>query len=181
MKSIVCNIRNSLVLFFFFVFMFSQYAFCSDTNPPISMVKDFYQAYLNDEQKSSTEIISRYVSNNLSKNIDYSLKCNYDTDDSIGAPALGEVCAQKRDCKESKGSYICNWGGFWIESDVDYFTKSQDVYPSWKRYIKVILVSQTNKKSVLGVSLGAGSESVMRLKVTLKLNGNEWKIISVTE
>lgn len=158
-----------------------QSALNSDLNSPVSIVKDFYQHYLNDDHGNSAEIIARYVSDELAKNINYSLKCNYDEDDSSATPALTKICAQKRECKENKGSYICDWSGFWIESDVDYFTKSQDVYPSWKKKIKFVMLSQTNIQAVVGVSLGDGSDPVMKLQVTLDQNNNKWKIISVTE
>lgn len=80
-----------------------------------------------------------------------------------------------------KGRYICNWHGAWVDTDVDYFTKSQDVYPSWKASISTFDVYQKENDSSVNVILGAGSEPKVTFNVVLEKIDRKWKITSVTE
>ena len=107
--------------------------------------------------------------------------CNYDSDDSISESELAKKCAQKHECKQDKGNYICDWYGIWVETDVNYFTKSQDVFLSWRTNINTFDVTQKGSDSLVGVILGDGSEPKARFKVSLKKDNGNWKIISVTE
>ena len=52
-------------------------------------------------------------------------------------------------------------------ADVDYFIKSQDIYPSRGKDIKAVAISQSDSESVIEVSLGAGP--VMNIRVKIKL------------
>ncbi|WBU50070.1 DUF3828 domain-containing protein [Kosakonia pseudosacchari] len=78
-----------------------------------------------------------------------------------------------------KGRYICNWHSDWVNTDVDYFTKSQDIYPSWKASISTFDVSQKENDSSVNVILGAGFEP--KFKVMLERIDGKRKITSVTE
>ena len=86
----------------------------------------------------------------------------------MSAEELEGKCSQKRECKQFKGRYICNWHGAWVDTDVDYFTKSQDVYPSWKASISTFDVYQKENDSSVNVILGAGSEPKVKFNVVLE-------------
>lgn len=109
------------------------------------------------------------------------MMCNYDSDDSVSAEEREGKCSQNRECKQFKERYICNWHGAWVDTDVDYFTKSQDVYPSWKVSISTFDVYQKKNDSSVNVILGADSEPKVKFKVVLERIDGEWKITSVTE
>ncbi len=179
MNSFVFNIRNNAL--FLAVFMFPPLALASEIASPESTVIGFYKAYLSDDIQDNDAIISKYISDKLMKSINDSAMCNYDTDDSISAPELEKLCSKKRECKEYKGNYLCDWYGVWIENDINYFTKSQDVYPSWQTHIKTSTVIQKEQESVINVVLGDGKEPTNTLKVTLTKNDTDWKIINVTQ
>ncbi|WP_232922141.1 DUF3828 domain-containing protein [Buttiauxella sp. S04-F03] len=179
MCSLVSNIRNAII--FIFVFMFSQLAFATGNTVTENTVINFYKAYLSDDSANDSSIVSKYVYDELMKSINDSSMCNYDSDDSVSAADLDKLCAKKQECKEYKGNYLCDWYGVWVESDVNYFTKSQDVYPSWKSSIKTSTVRQDAQQSVIDVVLGEGTETSNSLQVTLKEDGDDWKISSVTE
>lgn len=109
--------------------------------------------------------------------------CNYDYDDSVSVSVseLEKKCSKKHECKQYKGNYICEWDGVWIESDINYFTKSQDVYPSWKLNIKTSTITNDGSKSVVEVVLGSDSEPKNILKISLRKINTDWKIVGVTE
>lgn len=136
---------------------------------------------LSDNTKNKGEIISKYASDNLVKSIKYSTMCNYDSDDSVSESDLQKICSAKRECKEYKGNYLCNWYSVWIESDINYFTKSQEDYPSWSNRIKTRIVTQEENDSVIAVVLGEGKETSVPLRVSVKKINNQWKITGVTE
>ena len=115
------------------------------------------------------------------KSINDSMMCNYDSDDSVLAEELEGKCSQKHECKQFKERYICNWHGVWVDTDVDYFTKSQDIYPSWRENISTFDVFQKENDSSVNVILGAGSEPKVKFKVMLKIIDEKWKITSVSE
>lgn len=179
MNSLDFSFRN--VCLFILVFLVSHFSLAIDLNGPESIVNDFYKAYLNDSSVNNEALIRKYVSKKLIKSINDSSICNYDTDDSISDSELEKKCFQKHECKGNKGNYICDWYGVWIESDVNYFTKSQDIYPSWKSNIKTTIVFQKNKESLISLVLGDGSVATNKLMVELKQETDGWKIISVTE
>ena len=142
---------------------------------------NFYSEYLKNDTESNDALVKKYVSDQLLNSITDSTMCNYDSDDSVSASELEKKCSQKHECKQYKGNYICDWDGVWIESDVNYFTKSQDVYPSWKLNIKTSTITNDGSNSVVGVVLGNNSEPKNTLKVSLKKINTDWKITGVTE
>lgn len=148
---------------------------------PEHIVGTFYKSYLSDDSGHNKTLIKEYVSDSLLKSITDSSRCNYDSDDSMSEVELQKICGQKHLCKQYKGNYICDWYGIGIESDVNYFTKSQDVYPSWQSNIEAKVISQTVKKATVKVRLGNGSEPILNLIVTLKQDPDAWKITSVAE
>ncbi|MCM7171043.1 DUF3828 domain-containing protein [Enterobacter cloacae] len=174
---------NNLFYVFIYAFLFtcSRIAFAAEPTNPEDIVHDFYSEYLKDYSKNNDALIKNYVSDQLMDSIADSTMCNYDSDDSISASELEKKCSQKHECKQYKGNYVCDWYGVWIESDVNYFTKSQDIYPSWKLNIKTNTITDNGSKSVVGVVLGDDSESKNTLRVSLKKINTSWKIISVTE
>ena len=109
------------------------------------------------------------------------MMCKYDSDDSVSAEELEGKCSQKHECKQFKERYICNWHGVQVDPDVDYFTKSQDIYPSWRANISAVDVFQKENDSSVNVILGAGSEPKVKFKVMLKIIDEKWKITSVSE
>ncbi|HFT9547602.1 TPA: hypothetical protein ACGTAX_004789, partial [Escherichia coli] len=68
-----------------------------------------------------------------------------------------------------------------VDTDVDYFTKSQDIYPSWRANIRTFDVFQKENDSSVNVILGAGSEPKVKFKVMLKIIDEKWKITSISE
>ncbi|MEG1111089.1 MAG: DUF3828 domain-containing protein [Hafnia sp.] len=159
----------------------SHLAFAAESINPEVIVHDFYSEYLKNGTESNEALVKKYVSDQLLNSITDSTMCNYDSDDSVSASELEKKCSQKHECKQYKGNYICDWGGVWIESDVNYFTKSQDIYPSWKLNIKTSTITNDGSKSVVGVVLGNNSEPKNTLKVSLKKINTDWKITGVTE
>lgn len=172
-------------IFHAFIYAFlltcSHAALSAESTNPADIVHDFYSEYLKDDTGNNDAIIKKYVSDQLMNSITDSTMCNYDSDDSVSASELEKKCSQKHECKQYKGNYICDWYGVWVESDVNYFTKSQDTYPSWKLNIKTNTITENGSKSVVGVVLGDDSEPKNTLNVSLKKIDSSWKIISVTE
>ncbi|AWV26918.1 hypothetical protein CD187_12075 [Citrobacter youngae] len=159
----------------------SHLAFAAESKKPEVIVHNFYSEYLKNDTESNDALVKKYVSDQLLNSITDSTMCNYDSDDSVSASELEKKCSQKHECKQYKGNYICDWDGVWIESDVNYFTKSQDVYPSWKLNIKTSTITNDGSNSVVGVVLGNNSEPKNTLKVSLKKINTDWKITGVTE
>lgn len=168
---------------FFYAFLLtcSHVALSAESIKPADIVHNFYSEYLKDDTGSNNAIIKKYVSGQLMNSITDSIMCNYDSDDSVSTSELEKKCSQKHECKQYKGNYICDWYGVWVESDVNYFTKSQETYPSWKLNIKTSTITENGNKSVVGVVLGDDSEPKNSLHVFLKKIDSSWKIISVTE
>lgn len=179
MSRITFDFRNTL--FFVSMFMFPLFSLANSFTGPENTADNFYKAYLNSDSVDNAALISKFVSNELMKSINDSIMCNYDSDDSVSATELEKICSQKNECKEYKSNYICDWYGIWVESDVNYFTKSQDVYPSWKSNIKTNVILKKGKESVVGVILGGGADPTKNLRVTLKQKNDGWRIVSVTE
>jgi hypothetical protein len=179
MKSLTHKIRIACV--FLFSLSFSNISLAYESKSPESIVHDFYSAYLQDKSGGNETLVKTYVSDDLAKSINYSAMCNYDSDDSISESELTKKCSQKHECKQDKGNYICDWYGIWVETDVNYFTKSQDVLLSWRTNINTFDVTQKGSDSLVDVVLGNGSEPKARFKVSLKKDNGNWKITSVTK
>ncbi len=109
------------------------------------------------------------------------MMCKYDSDDSVSAEELEGKCSQKRECKQFKGRYIFNWHGALVDTDVECFTRSQDIYPSWKASISTFDVSHKENDSSVIVILGADFESKVKFNVMLEKIDGKWKVTSVTE
>ncbi|EPS5531922.1 YbjP/YqhG family protein [Klebsiella pneumoniae] len=179
MDPLIPHMRN--VFLFAFLLCLSNFTQASEQTSPENIVYNFYKSYLKEESSDNSRLLSQYVSDELMKSINDSMMCNYDSDDSVSAEELEGKCSQKRECKQFKGRYICNWHGAWVDTDVDYFTKSQDVYPSWKASISTFDVYQKENDSSVNVILGAGSEPKVKFNVVLEKIDRKWKNTSVTE
>lgn len=173
-----------------FLYLFTLSAFASNLNeiPPEQVVSNFYHWYTEtpDEpgEKSDNEL-KNYVTERLIINTTQSMKCNYDYEDMDGTEHIAGVvsseCQKERECKASVKNFICNWGGTWVETDVNYFTKSQDVYPTWSTDIQVTPITKTENEAAVNVSLGAGIDPIMQLQVLLILENGQWKISNVSQ
>lgn len=179
MDPLISHMRN--VFLFASLLCLSNFTLASVQASPESMVYEFYKSYLKEKSSDNSRLLSQYVSDELMKSINDSMMCNYDSDDSVSAEELEGKCSQKHECKQFKERYICNWHGVWVDTDVDYFTKSQDIYPSWRANISTFDVFQKENDSSVNVILGAGSEPKVKFKVLLKIIDEKWKITSVSE
>lgn len=179
MDPLISHMRN--VFLFASLLCLSNFTLASVQASPESMVYEFYKSYLKEKSSDNSRLLSQYVSDELMKSINDSMMCNYDSDDSVLAEELEGKCSQKHECKQFKERYICNWHGVWVDTDVDYFTKSQDIYPSWRANISTFDVFQKENDSSVNVILGAGSEPKVKFKVMLKIIDEKWKITSVSE
>lgn len=179
MDPLISHMRN--VFLFASLLCLSNFTLASVQASPESMVYEFYKSYLKEKSSDNSRLLSQYVSDELMKSINDSMMCNYDSDDSVSAEELERKCSQKHECKQFKERYICNWHGVWVDTDVDYFTKSQDIYPSWRANISTFDVFQKENDSSVNVILGAGSEPKVKFKVMLKIIDEKWKITSVSE
>ncbi|HAX7461024.1 TPA: DUF3828 domain-containing protein [Escherichia coli] len=179
MDPLISHMRN--VFLFASLLCLSNFTLASVQASPESMVYEFYKSYLKEKSSDNSRLLSQYVSDELMKSINDSMMCNYDSDDSVSAEELEGKCSQKHECKQFKERYICNWHGVWVDTDVDYFTKSQDIYLSWRENISTFDVFQKENDSSVNVILGAGSEPKVKFKVMLKIIDEKWKITSVSE
>ncbi|EHB4526656.1 DUF3828 domain-containing protein [Escherichia coli] len=179
MDPLISHMRN--VFLFASLLCLSNFTQASVQASPESMVYEFYKSYLKEKSSDNSRLLSQYVSDELMKSINDSMMCNYDSDDSVSAEELEGKCSQKHECKQFKERYICNWHGVWVDTDVDYFTKSQDIYPSWRANISTFDVFQKENDSSVNVILGAGSEPKVKFKVMLKIIDEKWNITSVSE
>lgn len=179
MDPLISHMRN--VFLFASLLCLSNFTLASVQASPESMVYEFYKSYLKEKSSDNSRLLSQYVSDELMKSINDSMMCNYDSDDSVSAEELEGKCSQKHECKQFKERYICNWHGVWVDTDVDYFTKSQDIYPSWRANISTFDVFQKENDSSVNVILGVGSEPKVKFKVMLKIIDEKWKITSVSE
>lgn len=179
MDPLISHMRN--VFLFASLLCLSNFTLASVQASPESMVYEFYKSYLKEKSSDNSRLLSQYVSDELMKSINDSMMCNYDSDDSVSAEELEGKCSQKHECKQFKERYICNWHGVWVDTDVDYFTKSQDIYLSWRANISTFDVFQKENDSSVNVILGAGSEPKVKFKVMLKIIDEKWKITSISE
>lgn len=179
MDPLISHMRN--VFLFASLLCLSNFTLASVQASPESMVYEFYKSYLKEKSSDNSRLLSQYVSDELMKSINDSMMCNYDSDDSVSAEELEGKCSQKHECKQFKERYIRNWHGVWVDTDVDYFTKSQDIYPSWRANISTFDVFQKENDSSVNVILGAGSEPKVKFKVMLEIIDEKWKITNVSE
>lgn len=179
MDPLISHMRN--VFLFASLLCLSNFTLASVQASPESMVYEFYKSYLKEKSSDNSRLLSQYVPDELMKSINDSMMCNYDSDESVSAEELEGKCSQKHECKQFKERYICNWHGVWVDTDVDYFTKSQDIYPSWRASISTFDVFQKENDSSVNVILGADSEPKVKFKVMLKIIDEKWKITSVSE
>lgn len=168
----------------FFLLLLSlllESSFAAEVVPPENVVNNFYHSYLSNYEKSGGGLTNRFVMPNVMQNINNSYRCNYDSEASSNNENLEKICSKKRECKSSKGNYICNWDGVWVETDTDYFTKSQDVYPSWEKNITITPLKVHDENAEFMVSLGKSPCPVTNLKVSLIYLDHNWKINGVTK
>ncbi|MGR7482746.1 DUF3828 domain-containing protein [Klebsiella aerogenes] len=161
--------------------LLSKVAFSAEIESPETVLNDFYHAYLNDEGRNESEVVGKYVLTDVIQSVNNASLCNYDSDDSVSTTNGKGDCSNKRECKTSDGEYVCNWNGVWVEMDTDYFTKSQDIYPTWSKSIAVAPLKGGKEDIDYLVFLGKAPDPVMKLKVSLVSGEHGWKISKVTK
>lgn len=144
---------------------------------PEQVVKEFYEGYL--KNINEEYLIEYYVTPELALKLYHSSICNYDSD--ADEKELEKVCKKEQKCKNYSGNIVCDWEGTWIETDVNYFIKSQDNYPSWEKNIVVLKSKQTATYSTIDLMLGDGTDPILILQIILIKQGNNWKINQVTK
>lgn len=159
--------------------LLSRVSFATAIVSPEDIVNDFYHSYLSSGGVGEEKLTNKFVMPDVMNSINHSYQCNYDSDESASNENLEKICSQKRECKSSNGDYICNWDGVWIEADTDYFTKSQDIYPSWAKKITITPLEIHEANAEVKVSLGEYPDPVINLKVTLISIDHSWKINGV--
>lgn len=184
MSEMDMNVKTNYIKTIILVVLFtllSKVAFSTEIESPEKVLNDFYHAYLNDEGHNESEVVEKYVLNDVIQSVNNASLCNYDSDDSVSATNGKVDCSNKRECKTRNGDYLCNWNGIWVETDTDYFTKSQDIYPTWSKSIAVVPVKGGKEDINYLVSLGEAPDPVMKLKVSLVSGEHGWKISKVTK
>ena len=142
---------------------------------PVSVVLDFYRLNLQDSSSDGyDQSVKQYVTLTLQKNISDSISCNYDSDDTDQA-----LCDTPRPCKTTENHSACLWGDNWVENDVNYYTKSQDIYDSWVNYRDAYTESQTDEMATVLVTLGNPPDELLPLRVTVINEKGNWKINNV--
>lgn len=145
---------------------------------PEKVVENFYEGYLKNINEES--LIERYVTPELTLKLYHSSICNYDSD--VDEKELEKICKKEQKCKINSGNIACDWGGgAWIETDVNYFIKSQDNYPSWEKNIVILKNEQTATHSKIDLILGDGTDPILNLQIILIKQGSNWKINQVTK
>lgn len=167
-------------VFFLPVSLLPGASFATALISPEEVVNDFYHSYLSSVGMEKNKLTKKFVMPNVIQSINDSFQCNYDSNESFSNEYLERICSQKKEYKSSDGDYICNWNGVWVGTDVDYFTKSQDVYPSWTKKITIKPLEVHDKNADFNISLGEYPDPVTNLKVTLIFIDHSWKINSVT-
>jgi len=109
MDPLIPHTRN--VFLFAFLLCLSNFTQKSGQTSPECNVYNFYKSYLKEESSDNSRLHSQYVSDELMKSINDSMMCNYDCDDSLSAEERKGKYSQKREYKQFKGRYICNWHG----------------------------------------------------------------------
>ncbi|MCW2457613.1 UNVERIFIED_ORG: hypothetical protein M2414_005386 [Rahnella aquatilis] len=163
-----------------FIFSLSNMAVSAEVDEPETIVREFYKEYLINPATNKDDLVGKYVFPDVIQSIKNSTYCNYDSDDAENTKHMDRICAKNRECRTDKGSDICNWDGVWVETDVNYFTKSQDAPPSWGNHIETVSRERLPDSASFDVTLGEKPDYIMKLRVTLKYIGSEWKISGVT-
>ncbi|EKT60361.1 hypothetical protein OOA_12305 [Providencia burhodogranariea DSM 19968] len=144
---------------------------------PEEVVMNFYEGYLKNTDEET--LVELYVTPELALKLYHSSICNYDSD--VDENELKKICRKDQKCKKNSGNIVCNWDGTWIETDVNYFIKSQDNYPSWEKNIVVLKSKQTATYSKIDLILGDGTDPILNLQIVLIKQGSNWKINRVTK
>lgn len=142
---------------------------------PEEVVLDFYRLNLQDPPSDGyTKSQDLYVSPSLQVSINDSLSCNFDGPDTDQA-----FCDQPRPCKETAHNVVCLWGDYWVENDVNYYTKSQDYPDSWITERAAHTESQSADTATVRITLGKAPEPLRSFRVKLILTGGQWKIDNI--
>lgn len=167
---------SNLLIIMISIFFVSTVQGKSSTSPE-STVFEFYSKYLAGNSGSLFKLQKEYMTSELEMKLTDSTDCNYDSDRS--KDELKKICKKDRECKVNNGNTICNWQGTWIETDVNYFLKSQDDSLSWQKNINVFPISENKNLAYVFSILGDGSDENRYLLIELKKDKNEWKINKV--
>ncbi|EJF7710988.1 DUF3828 domain-containing protein [Providencia alcalifaciens] len=167
---------SNLLIIMISIFFVSTVQGKSSTSPE-STVFEFYSKYLAGNSGSLFKLQKEYMTSELEKKLTDSTDCNYDSDRS--KDELKKICKKDRECKVNNGNTICNWQGTWIETDVNYFLKSQDDSLSWQQNINVFPISENKNLAYVFSILGDGSDENRYLLIELKKDKNEWRINKV--
>lgn len=111
------------------------------SDDPNKHVYQFYHLYL-DNPAIHDEVLTEYVAKPLLEAIDTSMQCNY-------GQSEGDEKVCSSECIENK----CTYGHVWVETDVDYFTKSQDPNTDWANTLETKLVSSNETSALVMVTL----------------------------
>ncbi|MEI9532897.1 hypothetical protein [Moellerella wisconsensis] len=142
---------------------------------PEEVVTKFYESYLKNTNEEN--LVESYVAPELALKLYHSSICNYDSD--VDEKELEKICKKDQKCKQSSGNIICDWNGTWIETDVNYFIKSQGDALSWQQHINVFPISQDAYIAYIFTVLGDGSDINRYLLIELVKITKEWKINKV--
>lgn len=141
----------------------------TERSNPEKVVIDFYRQYLNHWESGGDTIKNKYVSQPLINIIRDALVCSYTADEEEAK----QICSTR--CNEN----ACYYNGLWIENDVDYFTKSQDVYPDWPEFITTKLISRNDTAALESLTLGKKKEEKTNFTITLIKDNDAWQIWQV--
>lgn len=136
----------------------------ADKTEPEKVVYDFYRYYLKAPTNEIASLVDKYVSESLLKSLDASAMCNYGNDEGQ------KICETKCDADR------CFYYNVWVETDVNYFTKSQDTYPDWEKYIKTKLIFDNDTVAQVDVTLGKIPTHKAHYFVFLIKEKDGWKI-----
>lgn len=150
-----------------FALCFTPLLVQAKSTEPEKVVYDFYRSYLNAETGEVAELVDTYVSKPLIKSLDASAMCNYGNDEGQ------KVC--ETECDADK----CFYYNVWVETDVNYFTKSQDTYDDWGKFVKTKLIYDNDTTAQVDVSLGKQRTQQGHYTVFLIKDGDSWKIWQV--
>lgn len=170
-----------MALFFLLILSSNAGASALDNAIPEKFVVQFYKSILSEDVDEADIFSGKYIDDKLLASINLSSLCNYDSEEKELSNAIKTKCSTQRECKINKGNYRCNWDGVWVENDVNYFTKSQDIYPSWRNKIRLKKIRGKANYATYAVTFGDCTDVVKTLYVSLIRKASGWKIISVTE
>lgn len=147
----------------------------SSMSSPEEVVANFYEGYLKNTNEES--LLESYVTPELALKLYYSSICNYDSD--VDEKELEKICKKEQECKKNSGNIVCEWHGTWIETDVNYFIKSQGDALSWQEHINVFPISEEKEIAYIFTVLGDGTDINRYLLIELVKIKKEWKINKV--